>query len=568
MWRVGWNNPHLLVGLTLTLTLSLIGRGDGGWNMPKVFDVLLEVGRNLEAVIEGAATGDGSTTTLKDTHVGAAKLGTADDEFNDGVFFWKTSNNALGVTAEEVGAVDNSSTFDGTTNFPPLAGTLSVTTPLGTTVDDSDGNIVTTTGSVGAEVIGTVTDVADEIISPDDFEGTLGHPYAVPGTIQFTTTDSILLVDNALGEIYEPDTGLFIGSINYETGVWAIVNSFGNAASVSYSYYTLDTTLDHFPVEPGSVAMESAVAVGFKWTDDSNGNLLRGGEIEGAIDYDTGAWSVTTDVKPLTVDYFYYKIRGTIDYETGALHLIFPTSDPQSGPIYASYSYAASVSFIPVIANVSDFTAATGTITFEPSGSGLSTNTDDEYGVMANRYPRWLLFQKLNETLREIRDYRATVDILVADFSSNSEYALAGSVTGLTTGARILKVWQGTPTDADGNVTWVELPYWSFEHGILRINDGLSSRWGGDTVRVEYQVDAPQVRTASQSISELYSLAWLSIATAVKCVRWRLFQPGADERLITLQLNDLIAREQRERAKGGHWSRNPVVQNFSYIPDR
>ncbi len=55
----------------------------------------------------------------------------------------------------------------------------------------------------------------------------------------------------------------------------------------------------------------------------------------------------------------------------------------------------------PALITVTDFAAATGTITFPARAS--ATTAGQVYGIMHKRYPAYILRAKLNETLREIK---------------------------------------------------------------------------------------------------------------------------------------------------------------------
>lgn len=133
--------------------------------------------------------------------------------------------------------------------------------------------------------------------------------------------------------------------------------------------------------------------------DDGNGNLIlsQGGANVGTLDYVTGDWTYTGLDPLLEANYQYENISGTIVYSTGVIALAF--SAAQTGSITAAYTYSATLfrQYIPVVA---DFAVSGGTLTFTPAAL-VPTGTGDTYGLMARRYPRWLLFQKLNEALRD-----------------------------------------------------------------------------------------------------------------------------------------------------------------------
>lgn len=467
---MGWASWVVMLSLTLTPALSLYGRGGGGGNMPTVFEVLLHAARNLDGLVEGAATADGSVTTLIDDHLGAAYAGRGDDEFNGGSLFLKTNRNLLGgyttITDEPIGKVTTSRDFYANLKHVPIKrGSVTITDGSSPKTDDGYGSL--SQMSLSAETnIGMLAGGG-----PWDLQaGNL-----IPGSLivkKTGGTPDTLYHDDGQGQLIDQTTGVAWASINYDTGTVTLLAGQADLADLSLA------------------------------------------------------------------DYQFYAYYGSIDYDTGAIHLRFATARTVTWTATYDYGYAV---FLPLIVLITDFTEATGRITFESGALQLGTSIGDEYGVMPRRYPRWLLFQKLNETLREIKDYVSTSTTLVSAIANN-QVAVAST-------ARVLRVLAGNADTTDRD--WQVVTRYTRQGEVIRLLDGVSS--GADTIAVETLGTPAQVTSESASISEWYSAEWLGLETAARCMRWRLQQPGADAQLVTTLLNDLLRRAANARAALTTW---------------
>jgi hypothetical protein len=74
-----------------------------------------------------------------------------------------------------------------------------------------------------------------------------------------------------------------------------------------------------------------------------------------------------------------------------------------------------------------------------------------------------------------------------------------------------------------------------------------------------------EIFTDAAVIDDKIDIGWLAAASAVNCVRWRLQQPGAEDRALQAQLNALMVREGTERARWLRWNPSGAVQQFSTI---
>jgi hypothetical protein len=203
----------------------------------------------------------------------------------------------------------------------------------------------------------------------------------------------------------------------------------------------------------------------------------------------------------------------------------------------------------PAIVQVSDFAISAGTVTFTPAQTAL-VPSGTGYGLMTKRFPYWLMLSKLNEVLMEIRDYITTDEVDVSDLVNGHETEIDDTV-------KVVEVLAGQPDTATTERQWTRLTRWQHSQGILRIDSDLQE---SDTIAIRVVANAPSVAAASSTISDEYSTAWLALATAVKCLRWRMSQPGAESQMVTLLLNQLMNDEARERAKNR--IANPVTMRL------
>jgi len=444
-----------------------------GVTMPTVFEVLLHAARNLDGLVDGTATADGSAITLIDARLGASWAGRADDDFAGGSLFLLT-------------------------NARLTAGY--------TTVADEALGKVTTSRMLWAK---------------------LRHVPVRPG---------LVTIDNGLGDTWTDD-GQGKIEANTSTTETNVVMASGAGP------WDLGTG----NIEPGTLSVKASGGSPNRLYYDDGAGYLRSvttGTAWAVIDYDAGTVTRVTGAANLSAlslaDFVANGLQGTINYETGEVYLRFPNAWTVTMTADYQYGYAA---FLPIIVLVDDFAQAAGTLTFEPGALALGTSKGDAYAVMSKRYPRWLLFQKLNEVLREISDYVAAQTFEVAGTDPDVE---ADTVTVADT-ARIVRVMAGDSTTGVYRV----ITRWRRALGKMLLLDGVPD--GCDVVVVETLDTAPQVAVETTQISAWYSADWLGLETAVRCMRWRLQQPGADAALLTTLLNDLMRRASLAKSRLTAW---------------
>jgi len=438
--------------------------------MPTVFEVLLHAARNLDGLMEGAATADGSPTTLIDVHLGATWAGREDDEYNGGSLFLLTNRRLTAgyttVTDEALGKVTTSREFWARLKHGPV----------------KPGSVTISNGSVE---------------KTDDGYGSLSY----------------------LSESAETNIALASGS-----GPWSLQS--GNVVVGSLRVKKTGGSPDQLYFDNGAGYLVDA-KTGVKWA---------------TIDYGTGTVTLIAGQPALAAlslaDYAYYVWYGTVNYDTGEIYLRFAQALTVTMTADYQYGYAA---FLPLIVRVEDFAAATGTVTFESGAIALGTSKGDGFAIASRRYPRWLLFQKLNEVLAEIRNYVAVSSTLVS--------AMANDQIGVASTAQILRVMAGNADTTDR--AWRIITRYTRHGEVIRLMDGAPC--DADTIAVETLGTPPQVASESTSISEWYSVEWLGLETAARCMRWRLQQPGADAQLVTTLLNDLLRRAKDAKTALSAW---------------
>ncbi len=522
-----------------------------GVSMATVFDVLLNTGRLLEELREGTATTNGTATTLIDTALSTAE-GHADDEWNGGSLFLKNQDPTPDISNEVLGSVVAATSFSGSVDYPPVVpGSVTVTTPAGALTDDLLGVLTGPTASASDE------------LSQRDATGTLPAPITA-GLVELYTQNGVYLSGGLDGSL-NGALGI-VGTINYTTGVWEITNPAQDNPYFAKYYPDGGTgwlaaglrfsgTLDHRLVVPGSLTVEytdlAAAYVSRVASDDGSGHLMFGATQIGTINYTTGQWTCISSVALEVFDYQYYLALGSINLTTGAVSLQFDAA--QTGSLTVDYSNTGGL-FVQYIPVVMDFAVSTGTVTFSPAAT-IPTGAGDDYGLMHRRYPRWLLFQKLNEALAEIKQYVLDqTDILTSALVQN-ETALADSV-------RVFAVWNGNMTQTPRD--WQPVTRYRHANGRLQFYDYLF----GDTIRIQYYGDTTPVDDEQDTIPATIDPVWLAYETAVKCARWRLFQPGADKESQTLLVNDLMARRNAQKARANVINPNPTALKTAVIPER
>lgn len=629
------------------------------------FDVLFRTARLLENLTEGAATADGTPTTLVDSHLGTF-AGGVDDDFNGGTVFWKTHKDSP-VNSEAVGSVANASTFNGTLAIlPATASSVVLTTPGGTVTDDGAGAFASgaveatdealnftaseANGTASAQLAylrpdaGTVviTQVGETPVSDtDDGAGNINvwipvTQYTTLGTLaavrtftgyypasELPITPGVVVLQTPAGDVTDDGAGAFASDDIVLTGEaidWLVSQETPDTGGILLSLSGVRIG----NITPGSLTItwDDGVNPAQANTDDGLGAIdiyANGTTYAGTIDYDTGAVSVpsmpfadaawmVTNTADFLFDATYKAITGTINYTTGGITLIFSTAqtgtisvfnlisyphfvpatinyttglisitgltpgdaswldgnlyftvtyDHQlvtgtvnyttgaialyfdrlvTGSVTASYTQNAARVFLPVMMRSTDFASASGTVTFEQTPIfNLAPGRGDTYGVSTRRYPLYLMFQKLNEAISEIKAYLLDQTDIPVSTITNNEIALADNV-------RIFGIWNGhtaiSPQD------WRNVARYQHVNGKVRFYDTLVM----DTLRIKYFADVPEVVSETDCLPQQIDATWLAYETAVKCVRWRLFQPGADEKSLTTQVNDLMARAAKARA--------------------
>lgn len=229
-------------------------------------------------------------------------------------------------------------------------------------------------------------------------------------------------------------------------------------------------------------------------------------------------------------------------YDTG-LATMYRDDDFNGGALFIKQN--AAVGFTPRIVVVTDFTSATGKIDFAAGQITSATALNDLYGVMAKRYPAYLLRQKLNELLREIK---TETEVLTGD--PPGYFSCASLVNGQmawTDVRTIQRIEFGRASATDRQ--WRPVTRWALNGGLLRFNDPSIPDSADYVLRITVIDTLDEVTSDSATIPDKYPVEWLSLEVALKCARWRLFQAGKDDKQLTTLINDLMTRRDKARAR-------------------
>jgi len=192
---------------------------------------------------------------------------------------------------------------------------------------------------------------------------------------------------------------------------------------------------------------------------------------------------------------------------------------------------------------ITDFVSS-GTITVDAFSAAAASG--DSYGVMTSRYPRGLLVSKINECLAEYGDVPTEDITSLTTAASTSEYSLPVAAK-----KDLRQVWLARTTTAN-DYRWQAAMNCYVEHGAANGVGKLIFNYqptSGYKIKLVYMAAHGYVQADTDVISDYVAVDWLAIATAVKCARFRLGMPGSDEKQVTAQLNDLMNREAKHRAK-------------------
>lgn len=192
---------------------------------------------------------------------------------------------------------------------------------------------------------------------------------------------------------------------------------------------------------------------------------------------------------------------------------------------------------------VSDFANTGGVVTVTPVFSAEPA-AGDNYGVMANRFPKYQLISKVNESLQEMGDI-PTVDISsITTASADQEYAVPVAAK-----RDLRQVWIARSTAAP--YRWEPIQQYTVEGAGANSVGNLLFPFqppAGFLLKLVYMAPHPYVQADTDKISDFVGLDWLSLAASVKAATWRMQQAGADEEDLTALANNLMSREARARA--------------------
>lgn len=194
---------------------------------------------------------------------------------------------------------------------------------------------------------------------------------------------------------------------------------------------------------------------------------------------------------------------------------------------------------------VSDYTQSSGTITVATALSA-TPQTGHHYALMSRRFPRYILQAKVQETLVEMGRVPIYDNSLITA-ANQLEYVLPAGIER----DEVREIYLARNTAA---------PFEWERQLTCRIDFAMPSGSGSGAPVVRFMVQPdtglrilivhlarygsalPLPAADSDAIAPPINAEWLALEAAVKCVRWRLNQPGADIDADTKLLNDLLRR--------------------------
>jgi hypothetical protein len=212
---------------------------------------------------------------------------------------------------------------------------------------------------------------------------------------------------------------------------------------------------------------------------------------------------------------------------------------------------------------VSDFAQSSNTITFDALSSAVAAG--DLYGVMNKRYPRWLMIQKINESLRDMNSIGA-VDTSVTTATTTREYSIPKLAK-----YGLRQLWIAQKTTAPWH--WRELRTgWRQEltaagnsAGVLIFHDQPAAAY---KLKMVYVLQHGDLRLDSDYISEYIPLPLLVHDALFRVYRWRLNKVGYGNLKAIEKVNEqgirngLIRREfpvRKPKKRAKLWSEIPIA---------
>ncbi len=236
--------------LALALMLALVTGG----GMPTVFEVLLNAARNLDGLIEGTATADGTAETLIDRSVGAHR---DDGEFEEGSLFLMTNRKQAGYTeieAEGLGKVSGSrELYAKLLHTPVRPGSVTISDGSISQVDDGEGSL------------SYLSEAAEVNIAMLSGAGpwSMQSGNIVPGSLIVKATGASparLYYDDGAGYLRSTSTGTAWATIDYDSGTVTRIAGQPSLAALSLAGYTYYVWYGEIDYETGAIALRFAQA--------------------------------------------------------------------------------------------------------------------------------------------------------------------------------------------------------------------------------------------------------------------------------------------------------------------
>lgn len=170
---------------------------------------------------------------------------------------------------------------------------------------------------------------------------------------------------------------------------------------------------------------------------------------------------------------------------------------------------------------ITDYTLSTKTFQFAaPGGAGILAT--DQYAAAIKDFPRYVLMQKVNDALREMRipEQDATLTTVAGQYA----YTLPAGVYNV----KIVETSEET-TAPDAETQWIPNLSWDEFEGKLIFKGRYVPVTTGYYIRLTYMARPDLLDADADTISEHVNFDRLLWSSAVNCLRWRLVVMAGDE---------------------------------------
>lgn len=165
---------------------------------------------------------------------------------------------------------------------------------------------------------------------------------------------------------------------------------------------------------------------------------------------------------------------------------------------------------------VKDFNNSNKTIEVQTALSA-TVGAGDKYMVSHRKFPSWLLVQQINSELYDLGLLPEVDETSLTTVANQREYTLPADAS-----RDLRQVHVQTNKDSDRNI-WIPVYNWEIDEAGIGTADKLVLAYdldAGYALRLRYAVEHPELRAASDKLSEIVDPNRIVFAAAAACLRW------------------------------------------------